>query len=61
MIVPPGSVIGIVGGGQLGRMLSMAAARLGYRSHILDPHKHPPGADNAPNTTPGHKGDAAAN
>ena len=45
MIVPPGSTIGIVGGGQLGRMLSIAAAQLGYKSHILDPHEHPPAAD----------------
>ena len=45
MIVPPGSTIGIVGGGQLGRMLSMAAARLGYRTHILDPHERPCAAD----------------
>ena len=35
--VPPGSTIGIVGGGQLGRMLSLAAAQLGYRVHIFDP------------------------
>lgn len=35
--LPPGSVIGILGGGQLGRMLSQAAARLGYRSHIYLP------------------------
>lgn len=33
----PGSTIGIIGGGQLGRMLAMAAAQLGYRTHILDP------------------------
>jgi 5-(carboxyamino)imidazole ribonucleotide synthase len=33
--LPPGSVIGILGGGQLGRMLAMAAARLGYRCHVL--------------------------
>ena len=33
----PGSTIGIVGGGQLGRMLALAAAKLGYRCHILDP------------------------
>jgi 5-(carboxyamino)imidazole ribonucleotide synthase len=45
MIVPPGSTIGIVGGGQLGRMLSMAAAQLGYQCHIFDPHEHPPAAD----------------
>ena len=30
----PGSVIRILGGGQLGRMAALAAARLGYRSHI---------------------------
>lgn len=33
----PGSTIGIIGGGQLGRMLAMAAAKLGYRTIILDP------------------------
>jgi len=31
----PGSVIGILGGGQLGRMIALAAARLGYRCHIF--------------------------
>ena len=40
-----GSVIGILGGGQLGRMLSVAAARLGYRCHIYDPAPHIPAAD----------------
>ena len=45
MIVPPGSTIGIVGGGQLGRMLSLAAAQLGYRTHIFDPHERPCAAD----------------
>jgi 5-(carboxyamino)imidazole ribonucleotide synthase len=44
-MIPPGSTIGIVGGGQLGRMLSVAAAQLGYKCHILDPHEHPPAAD----------------
>lgn len=33
--LPPGAVLGIVGGGQLGRMSAIAAARLGYRAHIL--------------------------
>jgi 5-(carboxyamino)imidazole ribonucleotide synthase len=33
----PGSTIGIIGGGQLGRMLAMAAAQLGYRTHIYAP------------------------
>lgn len=45
MIVPPGSTIGIIGGGQLGRMLAMAAAELGYRCHIFDPHERPCAAD----------------
>lgn len=36
-MIPPGSTIGILGGGQLGRMLGMAAAQLGYRCHIYDP------------------------
>jgi 5-(carboxyamino)imidazole ribonucleotide synthase len=35
--LPPGSTIGILGGGQLGRMLAMAAAQLGYRCHIYAP------------------------
>lgn len=35
--LPPGSMIGILGGGQLGRMLAMAAAQLGYRCHIYAP------------------------
>ncbi len=35
--LPPGSTIGILGGGQLGRMLASAAAELGYRTHILAP------------------------
>jgi 5-(carboxyamino)imidazole ribonucleotide synthase len=39
MIVPPGSTIGIIGGGQLGRMLAAAAAQLGYKCHIFDPHE----------------------
>lgn len=36
-MIPPGETIGILGGGQLGRMLAMAAARLGYRCHIYSP------------------------
>ena len=37
-----GDTIGILGGGQLGRMLSMAASKLGYKTHIYDPnHKAP--------------------
>jgi 5-(carboxyamino)imidazole ribonucleotide synthase len=40
----PGSTIGIVGGGQLGRMLAMAAGRLGFRTVILDPVPECPAA-----------------
>ena len=35
MTLAPNSVIGIVGGGQLGRMIGLAAARLGYRVHVF--------------------------
>jgi 5-(carboxyamino)imidazole ribonucleotide synthase len=45
MTLPPGSTIGILGGGQLGRMMAMAAARLGYQCHIFDPHEWPCAAD----------------
>ena len=38
----PGATIGIVGGGQLGRMTAQAAARLGYRVHILCPEDDSP-------------------
>ena len=44
-MIGPGSTIGIIGGGQLGRMLAIAAAQLGYRCHIFDPHEHPCAAD----------------
>ena len=36
-MIPPGETIGILGGGQLGRMLAMAAAQLGYRAHVYAP------------------------
>jgi len=36
-MITPGDTIGILGGGQLGRMVAMAAAQLGYRSHIFAP------------------------
>jgi 5-(carboxyamino)imidazole ribonucleotide synthase len=53
MIVAPGSTIGIVGGGQLGRMLAMAAAQLGYRTHIYAPDEAPPAAAVAADFTRG--------
>jgi 5-(carboxyamino)imidazole ribonucleotide synthase len=51
MTIPPGSTIGIVGGGQLGRMLSVAAAQLGYKCHIFDPSAHAPAAQVSANFT----------
>jgi 5-(carboxyamino)imidazole ribonucleotide synthase len=45
MILPPGSTIGILGGGQLGRMLAIAAAQLGYRSHIYAPEASGPATE----------------
>lgn len=44
-MLPPGSTIGILGGGQLGRMLALAAAQLGYRVHIYCPAAHSVAAD----------------
>ncbi|MEW5729335.1 MAG: NAD(P)-dependent oxidoreductase, partial [Pseudomonadota bacterium] len=40
--LPPGSTIGIIGSGQLGRMAALAAARLGYRVHVYSPEKDSP-------------------
>lgn len=42
VMVPPGGAIGILGGGQLGRMTALAAARLGYRCVILTPEENSP-------------------
>lgn len=42
--LPPGSTIGVLGGGQLGRMLAGAAARLGFDTAILSPETDPPAA-----------------
>lgn len=43
--IAPGGTIGILGGGQLGRMLALAAAQLGYRCHIYAPEADSPAAD----------------
>ncbi len=45
MRIEPGSTIGIIGGGQLGKMLAVAAAQLGYRCHIYEPGQSPCAAD----------------
>ena len=58
--LPPGSTIGILGGGQLGRMLSAAASRLGLKVHIYSDEEAPPAADVAAKTTIGSYVDDAA-
>jgi 5-(carboxyamino)imidazole ribonucleotide synthase len=59
-ITPPGSTIGIVGGGQLGRMLARAASRMGYKTHIYTPEKDSPASHVSTITTIGAYQDAAA-
>ena len=58
--LPPNATIGIVGGGQLGRMSALAAARLGYRCHILTDDPHSPAAQVAAGTTIGAYDDPEA-
>ncbi|GHC11787.1 MAG: 5-(carboxyamino)imidazole ribonucleotide synthase [Rhodobacterales bacterium 65-51] len=58
--LPQGATIGILGGGQLGRMLSVAAARLGFRSHVFEPAANPPAAHVADRVTTAGYDDAAA-
>jgi len=41
-VIGPGATIGVLGGGQLGRMFAMAARRLGYRVHTLAPEHDTP-------------------
>ncbi|MCI4662154.1 MAG: 5-(carboxyamino)imidazole ribonucleotide synthase [Neomegalonema sp.] len=49
--VAPGGVVGILGGGQLGKMMAMAAARLGLRAHIYAPPGDNPAMDVAAHAT----------
>jgi 5-(carboxyamino)imidazole ribonucleotide synthase len=58
--LPPGGVIGILGGGQLGRMLALAAARLGFKAHIFAPERDCPAAQVAQHHTIAAFDDAAA-
>ena len=58
--LPPNSSIGIIGGGQLGRMSALAAARLGYRCHILTPEPGSPASQVSAHTTLGDYEDPAA-
>jgi 5-(carboxyamino)imidazole ribonucleotide synthase len=59
-MLAPGSVIGILGGGQLGRMLAVAASRLGYRTHVFEPMVNPPAGQVANELTTASYDDDAA-
>ena len=41
-VLPPGSIVGVMGGGQLGRMFAIAARRMGYRVHTFSPGEDTP-------------------
>ncbi len=56
----PGSTIGILGGGQLGRMIALAAAALGYRCHVYCPERDAPAAEIAARATCAGYDDTAA-
>lgn len=55
-----GATIGILGGGQLGRMLSVAASRLGFKTHIFEPSALPPAGQVADAVTTAQYDDHAA-
>jgi 5-(carboxyamino)imidazole ribonucleotide synthase len=50
-VLEPGATIGVLGSGQLGRMLALAAARLGFKCHIFAPDRHSPAFDVAREAT----------
>lgn len=59
-MISPGSTIGILGGGQLGRMIAVAAAQLGYRCHIYAPEAESVAAEVSAEFTRAEWDDAAA-
>ena len=58
--LPQGANIGILGGGQLGRMLAVAASRLGLKAHIFEPGANPPAGQVADQVTTASYEDEAA-
>src|ERR1044071_8498466 len=58
--LPLGATIGILGGGQLGRMLSLAASRLGFKTHIYCPDAESPAFEVTPHKTVAAYDDEAA-
>ena len=59
-MIAPGGTIGILGGGQLGRMTALAAAALGYRCHVFCPERDSPASQVTPLATIADYGDHAA-
>jgi len=59
-MIEPGAIIGILGGGQLGRMTGMAARSLGYDVHVLDPDPNCPASAIASRTIAARFDDAGA-
>ena len=59
-VIPPGGTIGILGGGQLGRMTALAAARLGYRCHVLASEAESPAGEVSARLVRADWGDMAA-
>ncbi|MEN8873124.1 MAG: ATP-grasp domain-containing protein, partial [Pacificibacter sp.] len=59
-VLAPNATIGILGGGQLGRMLSVAASRLGFKTHIFEPAANPPAGQVADAVTTASYEDEAA-
>jgi 5-(carboxyamino)imidazole ribonucleotide synthase len=60
MILSPGATVGILGAGQLGRMLAIAALKIGLRSHVYAPEGEAPAHDAAMAKTVADYGDEAA-
>src|SRR5688572_11676494 len=59
-VFPPGSTVGVMGGGQLGRMFAIAARRMGYRVHTFSPDEDTPTGQLADREVAGSYGDEAA-
>jgi 5-(carboxyamino)imidazole ribonucleotide synthase len=59
-VLDPGATIGILGGGQLGRMLAQAAARLGFKCHVFAPNPESPAFDVVHRVTSADYTDTAA-
>lgn len=58
--IPPGGIIGILGDGQLGRMMALAAAEMGYKTHIFGQENDSPAAQVAHHATIAGYDDLAA-